>query len=345
MARDLGINVTTEKPFYFISYNSEDEKRVALYAQMLEMYGLPIWSDCGIDFGDKFERVISERIDECECVIMFLSSKIFQKESSYVHKEYELAKKFSHKRIIPVILDKIDYEAVPYDFRPWWIDIEKHHCIYVYEYKSVNDCAKRMMGSLGLAVNKSVNVPTVADPNVQKIEPPKPPVVQPPVTTTTNNFDPNTGLPVNNSTSSGSMVPNNVTVYPPAPQNKKTLKDVVDFVNNEIKKQKPKIEEAGKKYGEIKKENENKPKSRMVAMLLSVFLGFFGIHWFYLGDMKKAYINIGIFVLSFAASLVVGILELFYLCFAALFIYDVITAAKIYKDKEMTDSNGNKLRD
>ena len=33
MARNLGVPYTDEKPYYFISYNSEDESRVTKYAK------------------------------------------------------------------------------------------------------------------------------------------------------------------------------------------------------------------------------------------------------------------------------------------------------------------------
>lgn len=150
MAKNLGIPYTDEKPFYFISYNSEDESRVAEYAKWLVEYNLPVWYDNGLKIGEVWEKEIAEKIDECQAVIMFLSKKIFLKDDSYVHKEFELATEYSMKPVYVMMLDKIDKPDVPVRFRSWWISVSRLHCINVYEYSSPEECVKKLAESLGL---------------------------------------------------------------------------------------------------------------------------------------------------------------------------------------------------
>ena len=107
MARDLGVSYTNKQPYYFISYNKEDEKRVAKYAAELAKLNVPLWYDNGIKIGSEWENEIAERIDKCEAVIMFLSKNIFLKEKSYVHSEFELATNYSHKKVYIMMLDDI----------------------------------------------------------------------------------------------------------------------------------------------------------------------------------------------------------------------------------------------
>ena len=123
MARDLGVPFTEAQPYYFISYNSEDEDRVSAYAKALAENRVPMWYDNGIEIGSKFEMKIAEKIDKCEAVIMFLSKNIFLKESSYVHKEFRLATEGSDKTVFPVILDELKLSQVPTRYRSWWIDV------------------------------------------------------------------------------------------------------------------------------------------------------------------------------------------------------------------------------
>jgi TM2 domain-containing membrane protein YozV len=44
-------------------------------------------------------------------------------------------------------------------------------------------------------------------------------------------------------------------------------------------------------------------KSKLIAGLLGIFLGVWGVHWFYLGYAKKAWLNLGLFLAGFFLSL------------------------------------------
>ncbi len=72
----------------------------------------------------------------------------------------------------------------------------------------------------------------------------------------------------------------------------------------------------------------NSPKSKMVAGLLAIFLGGFGVHNFYLGDTKMGIFHI-----------------LATLCFGLGAIWGIIDGIMILTGKTTTDANGNPLVD
>ena len=155
MARDLGIKSTAKSPFYFLSYNSEDQERVKVFAEFLDKNKIPLWYDNGIEIGDKWEKTIADRICDCESVIMFISKGIFQKPESYVHKEFEMARDYFERKIIIVLLDKIAKKDVPRQYVSWWIDITHMQCINAAEYGNVAECAIRVMQAIGYDVQKT----------------------------------------------------------------------------------------------------------------------------------------------------------------------------------------------
>ncbi len=147
MATDLGVKVTTEGKYYFISYNTEDAPLVSKYLKAMDDAGLPVWYDYGIDVGDRWEEVIAEKILGCEAVIMFISSNIFKKKESFVHKEWTIAKR-RKKNIYLIRLDEIDESKIParYDF--WWSDICSEQTLFAYEL-DFDVCVDRILQSVG----------------------------------------------------------------------------------------------------------------------------------------------------------------------------------------------------
>jgi len=164
MARNLGVPYTDKPPYYFISYNSEDEARVRKYAAKLSEHKVPMWYDHGIKVGNEFEIEIAEKIDNCLAVIMFLSRNIFSKGSSYVHKEFELATEYSEKPVFVVMLDEIKKPEVPIRFRSWWTEVSKLQCVNAYECATEELCAQKLIESADITilsenqVSSSVNV-------------------------------------------------------------------------------------------------------------------------------------------------------------------------------------------
>jgi len=76
-------------------------------------------------------------------------------------------------------------------------------------------------------------------------------------------------------------------------------------------------------------------KSKLVAGLLAIFLGAFGVHNFYLGNTKKAIIQL---VICLAGSLLFGIGAL------AMEIWGIIEGIQILTGKITTDAQGNPLQ-
>ena len=76
MSRNLGVPVTTAGEYYFLSYNSEDEARVAEFAKELHSRAFPLWYDNGIRVGENWKKELAERIKNCKAVVMFLSKGV-----------------------------------------------------------------------------------------------------------------------------------------------------------------------------------------------------------------------------------------------------------------------------
>ncbi|MBR5144785.1 MAG: leucine-rich repeat domain-containing protein, partial [Clostridia bacterium] len=88
-----------------------------------------------------------ERIHGCEAVIMFLSSNIFKKPDSFVHKEWDIAKR-RNKKVYLVILDYIDESNIPprYDF--WWGDISSTQSVSALKF-DVGTCVDMIIDAVG----------------------------------------------------------------------------------------------------------------------------------------------------------------------------------------------------
>ena len=93
MARDLGIEAVDNKPFVFISYNSEDNIRISRIAKHLVAANINIWYDKGIRrvSESEWQEQIAIHIRNAEIIIFFISKGIFQKENSFVRTEYDVA--------------------------------------------------------------------------------------------------------------------------------------------------------------------------------------------------------------------------------------------------------------
>ncbi len=169
MARNLGVPYTDEQPYYFISYNTEDEKLVSEYAKALVRLHFPLWYDSGLKVGEEFEKEIAEKIENCEAVIMFLSKNIFLKEKSYVHTEFELATEYSNKKVYVMMMDDIKKPNVPIRFRAWWTKVMQLHCINTFEHTSPDECVKLLAKNIGITSEDSPQTKEVTSSSIKKI--------------------------------------------------------------------------------------------------------------------------------------------------------------------------------
>ena len=77
MSTYLGFEPTKSNDYYFVSYNNEDADRVGEITRALSGSGVNLWYDHGIDYGEDWETVITEKIGQAKAVIFFLAVAIF----------------------------------------------------------------------------------------------------------------------------------------------------------------------------------------------------------------------------------------------------------------------------
>ena len=109
MAREFGFEPSTNPPYYFISYNSQDSARVAAVCREMNRRCVPMWYDRGLLSGEKWEKQITTHIRNCDAVIMFITNKLMERENPYVYTEFVIAKKFN-KKIHVVMLDDVKFD-------------------------------------------------------------------------------------------------------------------------------------------------------------------------------------------------------------------------------------------
>lgn len=103
----------------YLSYRRHDRDRVRAIATHLEELGMSIWWDDMLRAGDAFERQLSAKLAEADVVVSFLTrnsvSALQQRE------EFMVARK-TGKRILPVLLDEVSPEDVPFAAQTLWLD-------------------------------------------------------------------------------------------------------------------------------------------------------------------------------------------------------------------------------
>lgn len=85
-------------------------------------------------------------------------------------------------------------------------------------------------------------------------------------------------------------------------------------------------------------------KSKVAAGLLAIFLGHLGIHWFYLKFNTKGIINIVLTLVCLLFTFLLVFLSwLTFLGLAAMWVYNIVIAIKIFAGKQ-NDADGKALR-
>ena len=124
----LGFEPSNEKPYYFVSYNSEDDYRIIPIVTALAELGISLWYDYGIQYDEKWEGIIAERVFNSESVLLFYTKGIIEKDHSYVLREYKIARLY-RKKIYVVLLDQIDAAAAPFTKVSWLVELNEHQSI------------------------------------------------------------------------------------------------------------------------------------------------------------------------------------------------------------------------
>ena len=124
----LGFEPSNEKPYYFVSYNSEDDYRIIPIVTALAELGISLWYDYGIQYDEKWEGIIAERVFNSESVLLFYTKGIIEKDHSYVLREYKIARLY-RKKIYVVLLDQIDAAAAPFTKVSWLVELNEYQSI------------------------------------------------------------------------------------------------------------------------------------------------------------------------------------------------------------------------
>lgn len=124
----LGFEPSNEKPYYFVSYNSEDDYRIIPIVTALAELGISLWYDYGIQYDEKWEGIIAERVFNSESVLLFYTKGIIEKDHSYVLREYKIARLY-RKKIYVVLLDPIDAAAAPFTKVSWLVELNEYQSI------------------------------------------------------------------------------------------------------------------------------------------------------------------------------------------------------------------------
>lgn len=137
MATYMGVQPSKEKPYFFISYNTEDAGRVSPFVQALCQTGVAVWYDYGIPYDAKWKTEIAARIDQSEGVILFYTNGILLKKESFVVTEYEIARQYK-KKVLIILLDDIYQSKISYDKVEWIINLQKYHMIHAHSMERTN---------------------------------------------------------------------------------------------------------------------------------------------------------------------------------------------------------------
>lgn len=151
MAGYLGVDVSDEKPYIFISYNTEDANRLSMIVKYIHQQQINVWYDNGIQkiSEEEWQEQIANHIRAAEIVFFFISKGVFAKSDSFVKKEYDLAVRHN-KNICVVLMDDIDTTVIPAKYDFWWGEIINRQCICVKEFTD-KDVA-------GLILNECYNI-------------------------------------------------------------------------------------------------------------------------------------------------------------------------------------------
>ena len=147
----LGFEPSNEKPYYFVSYNSEDDYRIIPIVTALAELGISLWYDYGIQYDEKWEGIIAERVFNSESVLLFYTKNIVEKDHSYVLREYKIARLY-RKKIYVVLLDPINAAAAPFTKVSWLVELNEHQSITGCSQNAETIC-REIIRAIGFKAN------------------------------------------------------------------------------------------------------------------------------------------------------------------------------------------------
>ena len=104
-----------ERASVFISYAREDEADARDLTDLLQKSGISVWFDrTGLRSGEIWSQEIEDAIQGCRVFLPLISRRSERAtKERFVHKEWDLARNMSRKRICPLLMD---FTPIPAEF-------------------------------------------------------------------------------------------------------------------------------------------------------------------------------------------------------------------------------------
>lgn len=148
--------IISEGEHYFISYSRDDTNRIAPIAKAIHDKAcqkcgrlLPFWYDrSGLKFGYDWEQQIIKSLKSCKAVIMFLTNELFQKEGTYMYREFQLAQYYK-KTVYCVWLDKLEPKNIVSDkLVSWHFDLRALQGLECIPHETTDSISDRVVTML-----------------------------------------------------------------------------------------------------------------------------------------------------------------------------------------------------
>lgn len=97
----------------FVSYCHRDKRRVQSMHNLFHREGIPMWYDEGLQGGERWSRVLAQRIRECTALVLFATEEAVHRD--FIEKEIVFATK--HSRPIIVVVPDLGVRI------PDWLDL------------------------------------------------------------------------------------------------------------------------------------------------------------------------------------------------------------------------------
>lgn len=282
------------RPYVFISYAHVNSDIVFPCIEAMKKEGVNLWFDEGIEAGSEWSEFIAQKVVECSKFVLFVSNAYLQSQNCKRELNFAISRK---KDILSVFIEDAalspgmemqlgTYQAL-YRKR---FDEDGQFCASLAQEHYFDGCRFEKPAGNEPAAQKSESIPRSVPSGI--------PYVQ-----------------------NNSNVQNNTNVQSDAPsQSGSTLTDKVDSISKSVS------DSINNFFDNIKGGSDsnqntnintaNKPKkSRIIAVLLALFFGSFGIQKFYLGQTKLGIVYAVLFFTYIPFFL--SMIELFMLIFSS----------------------------
>ncbi|MCD7906645.1 MAG: toll/interleukin-1 receptor domain-containing protein [Clostridium sp.] len=133
--REIGEGIKAEpyegvKPYAFISYSHKNREIAETVVKNLQSAGFRLWFDRYIEYGDEWDDIIAQKIEDCSCIVCMVSAGYIASENC--KDEHSYAKELKIPRIL-VYLEEVDFSG------GFILRSHRTHAIQQYQYKDLNE--------------------------------------------------------------------------------------------------------------------------------------------------------------------------------------------------------------